>query len=436
MDLIRIVDSKEINKKTLSNYIPRTQVQFEDIKKELKKIINDVRNKGDNALLKFTKQFDNIELDLNELRVTEEEIENAYNHIDETLLESLRYAKKNLIKFNELQYSKLGLDLFSVDKGVKIGQIIRPLEAVGLYIPGGKAIYPSTVLMAASPAYVAGVEKIIMCSPPQKNKKIAPEILVAAKEFGITDIFKVGGAQAIAAMAFGTNTIPSVQKVIGPGNKWVNSAKQLLSNIIAIDTPAGPSEILIIADDTAEYKYVIVDLISQLEHDPDNIGIIVTNSSRLIEKIKENLEDYVNKSNRKNIIEKSLKNNSLIIKAVDLEECIEMSNLIAPEHLEILIKKPHTYLDSIKNAGAVFIGQYSPVPLGDYCAGTNHILPTGGNAAKYSGLNIYDFIKIIDVLECNKEGLQKLSNAAMKIAEFEGLFAHKKAIEERLKGKK
>jgi histidinol dehydrogenase len=288
--------------------------------------------------------------------------------------------------------------------------------------------------MTATPAYVAGVKNIIMCSPPQKNKKIAPEILVAAKEFNINKIYKVGGAQAIAAMAFGTETIPRVQKVIGPGSKWVNIAKQILSNVIAIDTPAGPSEILIIADETANFKYVIMDFISQIEHDPDNIGVLVSNSSELINKVVNNFELYTVRSERKEIIESALKN-SIIVQAENLDDCIRVANIIAPEHLEILTKNPKELLKKIINAGAIFLGPFTPVSLGDYSAGTNHVLPTGGNAKKYSGLNLYDFMKIIDVLECNEVGLKLLSESASIIAEFEGFIAHKKSIEERLKDK-
>jgi len=236
-------------------------------------------------------------------------------------------------------------------------------------------------------------------------------------------------------MAYGTEIIPKVQKVVGPGNIWVNAAKQILSNIIAIDAPAGPSEILIIADESANPNYVIVDLISQIEHDPDNVGILVTDSEYLISQIENSIDKYVSQSIRRDIIEKALKNNSILIKAKNIEDCIRISNLIAPEHLEILVENPNGLLKEITNAGAIFLGPYSPVPLGDYCAGTNHILPTGGNAIKYSGLNLYDFLKTIDVLKCEKEGLEKLSETAIKLAEYEGLFAHKRSIEERLKDK-
>ena len=429
---LRIINSDKISEESISDFIPRTTTQLDEIKEDVLNIINEVKLTGDKAIIKFSKKYDNVELDKSEIRVSEDEITDAYEKIEKKLLDALRYAKKNLIKFHKAQIRKDWA--IEITKGVKAGQVYRPLESVGLYIPGGRAIYPSTVLMAATPAYIAGVKEIILCSPPQSDKRIAPEILVAAKEFEISKIYKVGGAQAIAAMAYGTQIIPKVQKVIGPGNKWVNAAKQILSNVVAIDTPAGPSEILIIADEIANFIFVIVDFISQIEHDPDNIGIIVTNSPELVEQVRVTLEGFIQNSERKEIIEAALKN-SLIIKANNLDDCIRVSNIIAAEHVEILTKNPKKVLEKIYNAGAIFLGPNSPVPLGDYSAGTNHILPTGGNASKYSGLNIFDFLKIIDVLECTKEGLQNLSKSTMKIAEFEGLYAHKKSIEERLKDK-
>ncbi len=432
MKSLRIINSDKISEETISNFIPRTLLQLDEIKEDVLKIVTEVKLTGDTAIIKFSKKFDNVDLDKKEIKVSENEISEAYDKIDVTLLNALRSAKKNLIKFHKAQLREDWT--IEIQKGVNAGQIYRPIDSVGIYIPGGRAIYPSTVLMAATPAYVAGVRDIILCSPPQQDKKIAPEIIVAAREFGIEKMFKVGGAQAIAAMAYGTDTVPKVQKIVGPGNKWVNAAKQLLSNDVAIDNPAGPSEILIIADESANFRYVILDFISQIEHDPDNVGIIISTSLELIETIKKNIDAIIQKSDRKEIIEQAIKN-SLIIKANDLNDCIRISNIIASEHLEILTKDPKQVIKEINNAGAIFLGPYSPVPLGDYSAGTNHILPTGGNASKYSGLNVFDFLKIIDVLECTEEGLQNLSKSTMKIAEFEGLFAHKKAIEERIKDK-
>lgn len=430
---LRIVKSDEINETNISEFIPRNVLQIDSIKESVTDIIIEVKKKGDKAILEFTKKYDGVELFESEIKVTQEEISDAYDKIDKNLLKALKYAKKNLIKFQRAQIRKDWM--IKIEKGVNAGQIYRPLESIGIYIPGGRAIYPSTVLMTAAPACVAGVKEIIICSPPQSNKKIAPEIIVAASEFNINNIYKVGGAQAIAAMALGTNTIPKVQKIVGPGNKWVNAAKQILSNTVAIDTPAGPSEVLIIADNSADYNLVIVDLLSQIEHDSDNVGIIISTSTDLIENIINNLESYVEKSERKDIIKTALKNNTLIIEAKDIEDCIRICNLIAPEHLEIMIKNPKNILQKIINAGAIFIGPNTPVSLGDYSAGTNHVLPTGGNASKYSGLNLYDFLKIIEVLECDINGLKTLSKSSSIIADFEGLPAHKKSIEKRLENK-
>jgi histidinol dehydrogenase len=432
LNLIRKIDSTQISEETISDFIIRSAHQIEDIKQSVINILNEVKLKGDKAIIEFSKEFDQVELKESDIKVSELEIREAYDQVDDKLLEAIKYAKKNLIKFHQAQLREEWN--IEIVKGVKAGQIYRPLESVGLYIPGGRAPYPSTVLMAATPAFVSGVKNVILCSPPQKNKKTAPEILVAANEFNISQIFKVGGVQAIAAMVYGTNTIPKVQKIIGPGNKWVNAAKQLVSTEIAIDNPAGPSEVLIIADENADFNLVLLDLISQIEHDPDNIGIIISNSSELLTKCENNLEPLISKSKRKTIISSALQS-SLLIQAKDLEDCIRISNLIAPEHLEILIDNPHEILPKIKNAGAIFLGPYSPVPLGDYSAGTNHILPTGGTAKTYSGLNIYDFLRIINVLECNKEGLKNLSQSAATLAEFEGLIAHKNSIIERLKDK-
>ena len=433
MNPLKIINSDELNEETIHRYIPRSEAQLDSIRKSVNRIIQKVKERGDKALINLTQKYDGVKLASNEIQISKEEISQAYKKLDANLLQAIHKAKENLVKFNEAQ--KREDWSIEIVKGVIAGQVYRPLETIGIYIPGGRAIYPSTVLMIAAPAYVAGIKEIIMCSPPQKNGKIAPEILVAANEFKIDKIYKVGGAQAIAAMAYGTETIPKVQKVIGPGNKWVNTAKQLLSNRIAIDAPAGPSEVLIIADEFADPNYVIVDFISQIEHDPDNVGIIVSDSEDLINQIISSIEQYVNDSIRNTIIKQAIHNNSIIIKAENLGDCVRVSNLIAPEHLEILVENPTVLVKDIKNAGSIFLGPYSPIPLGDYCAGTNHILPTGGTAKKYSGLNLFDFLKTIDVLNCDKEGLKNLSKTAIKLAEFEGLYGHKRSIEERLKDK-
>ncbi|MBD3197950.1 MAG: histidinol dehydrogenase [Candidatus Lokiarchaeota archaeon] len=423
----------EVTKRKIIDSIPRTSSQINNLQYDVMEIINNVILDKDAALVRYTEEFDGVSIPIEKIKVSKEEIEDSYEKISDDLLDALRYAKKNLLKFHDAQIPEDWV--IEIEENVNIGQIYRPIESVGIYIPGGRAIYPSTVLMAAVPAKVTGVEKIILCSPPQKNGNIAPEILVAANECEIANIFKVGGVQAIAAMAHGTESIPNVLKVIGPGNKWVNAAKVLLSNIIAIDSPAGPSEILIIADLSAKSSFVIRDFLSQIEHDPDNIGIIVTPSDDLIEKIENEIGEYISNSKRKAIIETALKN-SIIVKTDNLDECVELSNEIGPEHLEIMTENPKELMKHVRNAGAIFLGSFSPVPLGDYSAGTNHILPTGGNAKVYSGLSVFDFMKSIDYLECNKNGLEILSKSAMIMAEFEELYEHSNAIKERLNGQK
>jgi histidinol dehydrogenase len=429
--MIRIIESSDLKASNIDNFIARSSQQIEEIRSDVEKIIDEVKKNGDKALIKFTQTFDKVELKKDELLVTKEEINEAYEKVNQKLVDSLKLAIKNITKFQEAQRKDPWfLELY---KGVKAGQIYRPIEKIGIYIPGGRAVYPSTVLMAACPAKVAKVNEIVICSPPNKEKKIDPSILIAANECGIDTIYKIGGVQAIAAMAYGTESVKRVYKIFGPGNKWVMAAKKKVSNDIAIDLIAGPSEILIIADESANYKYVIADLLSQVEHDPENIGIIITHSEKLIDQIQGKIGEYVQNYKRKNIISEALEKKGLIIKTSSLEESINLSNLIAPEHLELLVKNPQNFLEKILNAGAIFLGQYSPVPLGDYTAGTNHILPTGGTAKMYSGLNIFDFFKIIDVLECDINGIKYLAKPSGIIAEFEGLYGHKRAINLRLK---
>ncbi|MHA1803133.1 MAG: histidinol dehydrogenase [Promethearchaeota archaeon] len=432
MDALQIISSEEIAEKTLTHYLPRIEQDFEDIKQDVINIINQVKTYGDKAVLEYTRKFDHVDLERAQIKISLKELQDVWESVDAQLFKAIQYAKENLLKFHRAQMKEDWT--IEIVKGVKAGQIYRPLDSVGIYVPGGKAIYPSTVLMTAIPALVAGVKNVILCSPPSFHGTIAPEILATAKECNISQIYKIGGVQAIAAMAFGTETIPPVQKIIGPGNKWVNAAKQLLSNVVAIDTPAGPSEILIIADENANLDHVMIDFLSQIEHDPDNIGILISLSEKLTINFKNKISLVVEQSERKEIIKSSLKN-SLIINAKNIEEAIRVANLIAPEHLELLIANYDAVLDKIMNAGAVFLGPYSPVPLGDYCAGTNHVLPTGGNAKKFSGLNTLQFLKIIDTLECNLTGLEELSHSAIKLAEFEGLSLHKEAILKRLKEK-
>jgi len=313
-----------------------------------------------------------------------------------------------------------------------VGQKYSPLKSVGIYVPGGRASYPSTVLMAAVPAKVAGVEEIILCSPPALNGGIDPSILVAANEVGVNKIYKIGGAQAIAAMAYGTETIPRVEKIIGPGNIYVTTAKLIVSSDVRIDLPAGPSEILILAGSTANPKFIAHDLIAQAEHDPNASCILLAESTNILNQVSDELNTLIPSSNRREIIEKALESNSLFIQATSLAEALNFINDFAPEHLELLVNDPFKLLPSIKNAGAIFLGEMSPVAVGDLIAGSNHILPTGGYAKTYSGLTVNDFIKSIDLVYATREGLKKISKHLSEIAVYEKLFEHKKSVDARI----
>ncbi|MHA1338809.1 MAG: histidinol dehydrogenase [Promethearchaeota archaeon] len=441
---IKIISGKEFLERGPENFIPRTITEFESIKESVQKIINDVRANGDSSLIKYTEKYDSIKLSTGQIKVSKETIKEAYKLVPKRLIEAILVAKQNIEKFHKAQLRKEWE--IEIIKGVKAGQIYRPIESVGVYIPGGRAVYPSTVLMTVIPARVAGVNRVVLCSPPNKIKisnrrendedksyiGIHPSILVAANECGVDEIYQIGSAWAIAALAYGTETIKSVLKIIGPGNKYVNVAKMLVKDIVSIDTQAGPSEIAILADDTVNPSFIAYDLVSQVEHGPDNVGILVCNSSKLIDEVMDQLPKVISASDRKQIILESLTKYGLIIQTENILESINVVNEIAPEHLEIMTAEPRKVLLQIKNAGAIFLGEYSPVPLGDYVAGTNHVLPTGGSAKRISGLNVWEYLKIIDVLECKKEGVVELEKYLSPIAEFEGLLAHKEAVKRRL----
>ena len=397
---------------------------------KVSKIVNDVRKYGDMAVIGFTKEFDKVELTSQEIKVSQKEIENAYNQVSREFVEAIKTAKANIEKFHTLQLRTLWFT--ETSKGLFVGQKYSPLKSVGIYVPGGRASYPSTVLMAAVPAKVAGVEEIILCSPPALNGGIDPSILVAANEVGVNKIYKIGGAQAIAAMAYGTETIPRVEKIIGPGNIYVTTAKLIVSSDVRIDLPAGPSEILILADSTANPKFIAHDLIAQAEHDPNASCILLAESTNILNQVSDELNTLIPSSNRREIIEKALESNSLFIQATSLAEALNFINDFAPEHLELLVNDPFKLLPSIKNAGAIFLGEMSPVAVGDLIAGSNHILPTGGYAKTYSGLTVNDFIKSIDLVYATREGLKKISKHLSEIAVYEKLFEHKKSVDARI----
>lgn len=427
-EMIRIMDTSAITSDNIiKKILDRSQLEIDGVNKSVEAIVRDVRENGDNALLEYTRKFDCVEL--TSMLVTEKEIEEAYNSCDKELIEALEEAKENLWNYHVKQLNNSWID--SSKKGIMLGQIYNPVEKVGIYVPGGTAPYPSTVLMNAVPAKVAGVEEIVMVTPPGKNGKISNNILAAAKIAGVDKIFKVGGVQAVAALAFGTESIPKVYKIVGPGNIYVAIAKRIVYGYVDIDMIAGPSEILVIADDMANPEYVAADMLSQAEHDTLASSILVTTSSELANKVKQELQTQMDKLSRKDIIEKSLKGFGAIIVAKDLKEAVKYANRIAPEHLELMVEKPFEMISEIKNAGAIFLGQYSPEPLGDYFAGPNHTLPTSGTAKFYSPLGVDDFVKKSSLIFYDRKALEKSKDKIIKIAESEGLTAHANSIKVR-----
>lgn len=390
------------------------------------KIVEDVKNEGDKKLFYYTNLLDKAGVSKRNIRVSKKEFSEAEKLVDKSVMEAIRRAIANVWKFHKEQMPKSWLTNRAY--GSMLGQKITPLDSVGLYVPGGTAAYPSSVIMNAVPAKVAGVPKIIMAAPAGKNGKINPYVLVTAKEIGVTEIYKMGGAQAVAAMAFGTETVPQVNKITGPGNIFVTLAKKAVIGHCDIDMLAGPSEILIVADKTANYKYLAADMLSQAEHDPLASAILITDDMKLAKTVGKEVEVQLAKLPRKEIAAQALAQQGKIIVAKDMETVIEMANLSAPEHLEINTKEPFAILPYIRNAGSIFLGQYSPEPLGDYYAGTNHILPTGGTARFYSCLNVETFLKKTGIIAYTKEALAGVSDDIIAMAETEGLKAHANAI--------
>ena len=389
------------------------------------KIVGDVRRDGDEAVIKYTKLIDRTEFTPEEFVVTEAEYEAAYQEADPAVVDSLRKAAENVRRYHQEQ--KPNSWMTYRDKGSILGQSVIPLDRVGIYVPGGTAAYPSSVIMNAMPAVVAGVKEIIMMVPP-KNGKINPYVLVAAKEAGVSKIFKIGGAQAIAAMAFGTETIPRVDKITGPGNIFVTLAKKAVYGHCDIDMLAGPSEILIVADKTADPVYTAADMLSQAEHDMLASSIVITDSPELAEKVAVEAEKQLKVLPREEITRASLDRNGMIIITEDIMQAVELANVSAPEHMEVLTEQPFQLLPYIRHAGAVFLGAYSPEPLGDYFAGPNHVLPTGGTARYYSVLNVETFMKRTSIISYTQEQLDAVSDDVIRLAEAEGLQAHANAV--------
>ena len=414
----------------------RRKIILDEALGKVKPIVEEVRKKGDSALRYYTKKFDGVEIE--NFKVSMNEFEEAFERIKKEnpeVVKALEEAYNNIKEFHACQLRRHKSEFYSQGwsyekNGIKLGQLIRPLRRVGCYIPGGKASYPSTVLMATIPAKVAGVKEVVCVSPPDKSGRINDLVLVACKIAKVEEVYRVGGAQAIAALAYGTESIAKVQKIVGPGNIYVTAAKQLISFDVAIDLPAGPSEILIIAEKHANPEFITMDLLAQAEHDANACCILVTTSKKLATQVYERLSKI--KPERIETIE-AIKNNCYILLAESLEEAIEFANDFAPEHLELLLENPADFLRKVRNAGSIFIGEYSPVACGDYASGTNHILPTLGYAKTFSGLTVYDFLKFISFQSLDKKALENLSKTIITLAEAEGLSMHAESIRKRLK---
>ena len=418
--------TKESTKDILENLLKRSPNNYGKFEAAVADILANVKEKGDEALFSYTKEFDKVEVTPETIRVTEEEIEEAYKAVDASLLEVIRKALVNIRSYHEKQRQNSWFT--STENGTMLGQKVTPLNRVGVYVPGGKAVYPSSVLMNIVPAKVAGVPHIVMTTPPGKDGKVNPSTLVAAKDAGADEIYKVGGAQAIGALAYGTASIPKVDKIVGPGNIFVALAKKAVYGHVSIDSIAGPSEILVLADETANAHYVAADLLSQAEHDEMASAILITTSTELAQNVEKEIEGYLKVLSRKEIIEKSLENFGYILIAEDMDEAIEAANEIASEHMEIVTKNAFEVMMKVRNAGAIFIGKYSSEPLGDYFAGPNHVLPTNGTAKFFSALSVDDFIKKSSIVYYSRSALQEIHKDIIQFASSEQLTAHANSI--------
>lgn len=418
--------TKESTKDILENLLKRSPNNYGKFESTVAQILDKVKNEGDAALFAYTKEFDKADVTKETIRVTDAEIEEAYAQIDPALLGVIRKALVNIRQYHEKQIQNSWFT--STTDGTMLGQKVTPLNRVGVYVPGGKAVYPSSVLMNIVPAKVAGVPHIVMTTPPGKDGKVCASTLVAAKEAGADEIYKVGGAQAIGALAFGTESIPKVDKIVGPGNIFVALAKKAVYGYVSIDSIAGPSEILVLADETANPHFVAADLLSQAEHDELACAILITTSEEFAKKVDEEVKGFVEVLSRKEIIQKSLDNFGYILIAEDMDEAIEAANEIAPEHMEIVTANPFEDMMKVKNAGAIFIGEYSSEPLGDYFAGPNHVLPTNGTAKFFSPLSVDDFIKKSSIIAYSKEALEKVHEDIESFAAAERLTAHANSI--------
>ncbi|NSF72466.1 histidinol dehydrogenase [Blautia wexlerae] len=422
----KVTLTKESTRDILGNLLKRSPNNYGKFESAVAEILAKVKSEGDKALFAYTKQFDKVEINKDTIRVTEEEIKEAYDTIDPALLDVIRKALVNIRTYHEKQIQNSWFT--STTNGTMLGQKVTPLNRVGVYVPGGKAVYPSSVLMNIVPAKVAGVPHIVMTTPPGKDGKVCASTLVAAREAGADEIYKVGGAQAVGALAYGTESIPKVDKIVGPGNIFVALAKKAVYGYVSIDSIAGPSEILVLADETANPRYVAADLLSQAEHDELACAILITTSREFADKVDQEVKGFVEVLSRKEIIQKSLDNFGYILIAEDMDEAIEAANEIAPEHMEIVTANPFEDMMKVKNAGAIFIGEYSSEPLGDYFAGPNHVLPTNGTAKFFSALSVDDFIKKSSIVYYSKAALRDIHKDIVQFATSEQLTAHANSI--------
>lgn len=424
--------TKETTKDILENLLKRSPNQYGSYETAVREILAKIQEEGDGALFAYTKKFDRAEITEQNVRVTDEEIREAYETVDPALVDVIRKSLVNIRNYHEKQ--KQNSWFTSSEDGTMLGQKVTPLEKVGVYVPGGKAVYPSSVLMNIVPAKVAGVDRIIMTTPPGPDGKVNPSTLVAANEAGADEIYKAGGAQAIGALASGTQSIPKVDKIVGPGNIFVALAKKAVYGHVSIDSIAGPSEILVLADDSANPRFVAADLLSQAEHDELASAILITTSRELAEKVSCEVDEFVKRLSRKEIIQKSLDQFGYILLAETMDQAVEAANAIASEHMEIVTRNPFEVMMKVRNAGAIFIGEYSSEPLGDYFAGPNHVLPTNGTAKFFSPLSVDDFIKKSSIVYYSREALKKIHKDVEQFAASEQLTAHANSIAVRFEG--
>lgn len=424
---MRIVNLTEESKADiLTNLLKRNPGQYTEYEKTVSEIIENVRTNGDEAVFEYTNRFDKWGVNADNVRVSEAEIEEAYNSFDKELIEVMKKSAKNIESYHEMQKQNSWIN--TADDGSILGQKITPIERVGVYVPGGKAAYPSSTLMCVIPAKVAGVKRIVMMTPAGPDGKVAPCTLVAAKITGVTEIYKVGGAQAIAALAFGTKSIPKVDKIVGPGNIFVALAKKAVFGFVSIDSVAGPSEILVLCDETANPKYVAADMLSQAEHDELASAILITTSSKLAKEVSDEVDKFTDVLDRNDIIQKSLDNYGYILVADNMDDAIDAVNEVASEHLEIITKNPYETMTKVHNAGAIFLGEYSSEPLGDYFAGPNHVLPTNGTAKFFSPLGVDAYVKKSSIISYSKKALERDCDDIMRFAKAEGLTAHANSV--------